>query len=147
MVRRLSSVAVAHSDASKRSSLLPDAFHRNASTEGRRLVRSLSLVVLIGTIVKAIFWGKKISTTSFSSIQRKGSLMSATAMATDSDNTKTSKRELLDTLANQNKTVEVSTDDTLAHDMEPDKFREAFERKVSRLSGFSARPLRRSTAK
>ncbi len=74
--------------------------------------------------------------------------MSATASAQDSTATKISKREMLDNLVNQDKTVEATTDDTIdrAREMDPDAFREMFERKVNGLSGFSA-PLRRSTAK
>ena len=72
--------------------------------------------------------------------------MSATAPA--SNGTKESKREMLDGLVKQDKTVEVSTDDTLdrAREMEPDEFRVVFEKKVNGVSGFKA-PLPRAGGK
>jgi hypothetical protein len=117
------------------------------SREAGRFSRSLSFLVLASKIGRAIVRWKESSAASPNSSKEKRTLMSATAPASDIDVTKTSKRDMLDNLVKQNRTVEVPTDDTLDRALEPDAFKEVFERKVNGLSGFSAPFQRRSTAK
>lgn len=137
-------------DVSRRSDLLRSALKRNAAKRDGRFVRAFSLLVYFGTLFKA-FSGKHIApATAPNLIKEKGNPMSATAAASeDSSVTKPSKREMLDTLVKQERTVEVSSDDTLdrTRGKGSDAFRDEFEKKVNGLSGFSARQVRRTPDK
>lgn len=140
MNRRVNSVSVENAAIELRvGSLSADTDH-STSRKSSRLWRALTLILLIGKFIKA--FGDKSDTAAAPSQldQEKGSLMSATAPAPNSNGTKDSKREMLETLVKQDKTVEVSKDDTFerAQQMDADEFKQEFEKKVSGLSGFSA---------